>query len=266
MKKGTFAVVQAAEDELKSDPKYRWDNAARTDGTALVVQRTIAGTGFLEDVEGRHEVPPGFAILFSHGEDTRYGFPPESTVPYRLQFIAFRPTSFVSELFDRVRRDFGSVVRLPEVSEAQALFVEIMKRFRAHNFRDRFEECELLIRLLIALYREQVEDSRSSDPIEFGYHFLHNRFRLPINLKLVAEECRVSREHFIREFTRRFRESPGAMLRRLRLEHAQSVLKTTELSVEDVALANGFTSTDTFSRAFRRQYGMTPAEARGSRS
>ena len=264
MKKGTFAVVQAAEEEVKSDPKYRWDNATRTDGTALVVQRTIGGRGYVEDVDGRHDVPEGFAMLFAHGEETRYGFPPGATEPYRLQFIAFRPTTFVSELFDRVRRDFGSVVRLPEMSEAQALFVDIIKRFHRHTFRDRFEECEYLIRLLIALYREQVENTRASDPIEFGYHLLHNRFRLPINLKLVAEECSISREHFIREFTRRFRESPGAMLRRLRLEHAQSVLRTTGLSIEAVALANGFTSTDTFARAFRRQYGITPAEGRRS--
>jgi AraC-like DNA-binding protein len=161
-----------------------------------------------------------------------------------------------------LRGDFGSVVRLPADSEAGEIFEEIYKRFEAHSFRDRFHESELLYRLLIALYREQVCATRTSDPIEFGHHYLRDRFRSPINLKAIAQKCGVSREHFIRAFTGRFGEPPGALLRRLRLEHARAMLAATGLSVEDVALASGFTSSNTFCRAYRRTYRASPGASR----
>lgn len=261
----TFSTVQAAIEEQRTDPAYRWDNAFRTDGKAMVVQRTISGTGFVEDRSGRQLVKAGWAMLFAHNEPSRYGFPPEAAEPYRLQFIAFSPAATASELFRQLRHDFGAVVRLPEESEACAVFGEIMKRFKARTFRDRYHETELLVRLLVALYREQVENTRMSDPIEFGFHYLHNRFSQPINLKLVADKCGVSREHFVREFTKRYGAPPGAALRKLRLEHARAMLNATTIPVEEVALASGFASADTFCRAFRRAFGASPARSRRDR-
>lgn len=261
----TFSVVQAAHEEVKGDASYCFDNAKRTDGDALVVQRTLSGEGFFENADGRRLAPAGMAMLFAHGEASRYGYPPGSTQPYREQFIAFSPAQSVNELFDRLRRDFGSVVRLPEASEAQVVFAELLSRFQARTFRDRYHETELLVRLLIALYREQVADARTSDPIEFGYHYLHNRFREPTNLKLVAEKCGISREHFVREFTRRYGQSPGVMLRQLRLEHARTMLKSMAVPIEDVALASGFANADTFFRAYRRAFGVSPGRARLAR-
>lgn len=265
MREKVFSVVHFAGDEVRTDASYYWDNAKRPDREAIAVQRTLSGAGFFEFKVTRQLVPPGFAMLFAQNEPSRYGYPPEAGEPYRLQFVAFSPAASVEVVFGKLREDFGSVVRLPEDSEACALFVEILERTNAHTFRDRYHETELLVRMLLALYREQVEGTRTSDPIEFGYHYLHNRFRRPINLKDVADQCRVTREHFIREFTRRYRETPGVMLRRLRLEHARLMLESTAVSVEEVALASGFANSDTFCRAYRREYRTSPGEVRRRR-
>jgi len=103
-----------------------------------------------------------------------------------------------------------------------------------------------------------VHETHTTDPIEFGYHYLRNHFRSPVNLKIVAAKCGISREHFIRQFSARFAEAPGAMLRRLRLEHADAMLSGTELTVEDVALASGFTNPNSFGRAYRLRFGRSP--------
>jgi AraC-like DNA-binding protein len=161
-------------------------------------------------------------------------------------------------LFARLRADFGSVVRMPESTEAAVLFNELHDHIKQRTFRDRLHEGELIHRLLIALYREQVHGTRTSDPIEFGHHYVRSHFRSPINLKLVAEKCGISREHFIREFTRRYRESPGALLRRLRLEQARAMLAATDTDVESIALASGYASSNTFCRAYRQTYGHSP--------
>ena len=69
----------------------------------------------------------------------------------------------------------------------------------------------------------------------------------------------MSREHFIREFTRRYRESPGALLRRLRMEQARIMLAASlETDVESIALASGYASANTFCRAYRQNYVHSP--------
>ncbi len=256
-----FAVVHGAAEEQQGDAGYRYDNATRGDPDRLVVQRTLGGAAFFRDAAGERLVPAGCAMLFTHREPTSYGFPPGATEKYRHRYLAFSPAG-VRPLFDRIRVDFGSVVRMPEESEATALFEELFEGVRRRKLRDRFHESELIYRLLIALYREQVRDARERDPVEFGQHYLRNHFRSPINLKGVAAKCGITREHFIREFGARYGESPGAMLRRLRLEHARTMLAATELGLAEIARASGFANPNTLGRAFRARFGRSPGERR----
>ena len=120
----------------------------------------------------------------------------------------------------------------------------------------------MLHHLLVALYREQVAATQTNDPVEYGRHYLRDHFRSPINLKSVAQKCGVSREHFIRAFGKRYGEPPGELLRRLRLEQAHRMLRSTPIPVQDVAVTCGFADANTFCRAFRQKYGLTPGQAR----
>jgi AraC-like DNA-binding protein len=260
-KSDPFIVVHVGAEEIQRSVEYRFDNARREGRFALVIQRTLSGEAFFRDASGEQRVRAGQAMLFTHNEPTGYGFPADAAEPYALRFLAFSEAG-AKEIFDRLRAEFGSVVRMPDESEATALFDEAIDRYQRRQFRDRFHESELVYRLLIALYREQVQETRTSDPIEFGHHYVRNHFRSTVNLKGVAQKCGVSREHFIREFSRRYRESPGVMLRRLRLEHARAMLAATVLSVEEIALASGFASSNTFCRAFRTRFGKTPGAER----
>lgn len=262
MRDETFSIIHFAAEEEQINRSYAFDNAKRIgEANVYVVQRTISGAAYFEDSSGRQLVSKDLAMLFSHRESTRYGYSPDATEPYGLQFISFTPSTSVRGLFARLRRDFGSVVHCPENSEPSNLLQEILAGHTKRTVRDRYSETELVFRLLIALYREQVNHTFHSNPVEFGHHYLHDRFRTPIDLKTVATKCGVSREYFAREYTRRFGEPPGFALRRLRLEHANALLHT-GLPIEDVAIAAGFVSGDTFYRAFRRAYGVSPGAAR----
>ncbi len=256
-----FPAIQVGADETYTDPSYYFENTERNAPTALVIQRTLAGEAFYREGHHTQTVPEGHAMVFTHSEDSSYGYPEGASVPYRLRFLAFDGTG-LDKLFTQLRYDFGSVIRMPDDCEATVLFNEASARYHERTFRDRLHQSELLYRLLVALYREQVHGTRTSDPIEFGFHLLQNHYRSPINLKEISAKCGISREHFIRRFSARYGESPGAMLRRLRLEHARTMLVGTRLSVEDVALASGFTSSNTFCRAYRIKHGVSPGANR----
>lgn len=256
-----FSTVNGVDEETRTHAAYLWDNRLRGSSHHVAVQQTISGAGFFSDAAGRRLVPVGYAMLFTHDEASSYGYPPEVTEIYRLRYVSFTLAG-LQTWFDRLRVEFGSVVRMPIDGEAAAVLSEIMRCFRARSFRDRFQETELLHQLLVALYREQVAASQASDPIERGYHHLRDNFRSPLNLKAVADRCGVSREHFIRAFGKRYDEPPGEMLRRLRLEHAHRMLKATQMPVQEVALACGFADANSFCRAYRQRFGGTPGRGR----
>lgn len=256
-----FSAIHGLDEETRNHAGYLFNNRRRGSADEVVVQQTLSGAGFFEDAAGRRLVPSGHAMLFTHDDDSCYGYPPEVTEAYRLRFVSFN-VGCLGLWVDRLRAEFGSVLRMPLDGEASALFGEIARRFRAHSFRDRFQETELLHQLLVALYREQIAASQEGDPIERGYHHLQDHFRSPLNLKEVADRCGVSREHFIRAFGRRYGEPPGEMLRRLRLEHAHRMLRATQMPVQEVALASGFADANSFCRAYRQRFGDTPGRAR----
>ena len=256
-----FANLHVGTDETRTHAGYFWDNRSRGHDDEAVVQQTLAGTVFFDDASGHRFAPAGHALLFTHNEPSSYGYPPGETAPYRLRYLSFKLAG-LRPWFDRLRAEFGPVVLMAENGEASSLMEEISRRFRKHAFRDRFQVTELLHQLLVALHREQVNATQTQDPVEYGRHYLQDHFRSPLNLKLVAEKCGVSREHFIRAFSRRYGEPPGELLRRLRMEHAQRLLLATQLPLQDVALACGFADANTFCRAYRLRYGLPPGSAR----
>jgi transcriptional regulator GlxA family with amidase domain len=52
---------------------------------------------------------------------------------------------------------------------------------------------------------------------------------------------------------------------RLRLEHADKLLRQSALSISEIAFATGYSSSSHFGRTFRRIFGMTPGLARADR-
>ncbi|TVR45799.1 MAG: AraC family transcriptional regulator [Puniceicoccaceae bacterium] len=260
-----FTLVQAAAEEVRTTSAYFFDNARRDGSDSLVLQRTLGGAGFIAGPDGVRYARVGQVMLFTHREPTVYGYPEGASEPYRLRFLAVTPAPDVRVMFDRLREEFGRVVRMPEGSEAAGAFDAVFMAAAASGFGDRLEEAGAVYHLLLTLYREQVRESRIKDPLEFGFFLLRDQFRRPITLKTIAERCGISREHFIREFGGRYGESPGRMLRRLRLEHARVMLGTTELTVEEVALRSGYMSTNSFCRAFRAVYQSSPGAERARR-
>ncbi|MBR1897278.1 MAG: helix-turn-helix domain-containing protein [Oscillospiraceae bacterium] len=69
-----------------------------------------------------------------------------------------------------------------------------------------------------------------------------------------------------RQFIRLFREATGCLplqyITRLRMQHAQELLRSTDLSVSEVAACCGYPDSSYFSRLFRRLYGITPRRYR----
>ena len=81
--------------------------------------------------------------------------------------------------------------------------------------------------------------------------------------QMAASEC-ISERELRRLFRTHARISPQAYHRKIRLEKARNMLRQTALPIADVALQCGFSSASDFARAFRREFGFTPAAERAN--
>ena len=88
----------------------------------------------------------------------------------------------------------------------------------------------------------------------------------PLDVDALAAIACCSPAHFIRSFRSTFGETPYRYLQRRRIERAMALLRTTDLAVQDVCVAVGWTSLATFTRRFREVVGVTPAAYRAARS
>lgn len=84
----------------------------------------------------------------------------------------------------------------------------------------------------------------------------------PLDIDALAAIACCSPAHFIRTFSATFGETPYRYLQRRRIERAMAMLRTTDLDVQDVCTAVGWTSLATFTRTFRQIVGVTPARYR----
>jgi transcriptional regulator GlxA family with amidase domain len=78
----------------------------------------------------------------------------------------------------------------------------------------------------------------------------------------LAATCGLSRRQLERLFRAGLAMTPAAFQRQQRLERAHVLLTQSDLSILEVALANGFATASHFSRAYRAQYGQPPSMTR----
>ncbi|HEY0551415.1 MAG TPA: AraC family transcriptional regulator, partial [Verrucomicrobiae bacterium] len=83
--------------------------------------------------------------------------------------------------------------------------------------------------------------------------------RYNLSLEEYARLCHRSLSSFKREFQTIYHEPPGKWLLRKRLDFAAALLRNSARNVTDAAFDSGFEDVSHFSRAFKKQFGESPA-------
>lgn len=84
-------------------------------------------------------------------------------------------------------------------------------------------------------------------------------FAEPLDLEALAAEARLSKFHFLRLFRATYGVTPVEYVSMRRIERAQDLLRSTNLTVTEVCHAVGFSSLGSFSSRFRAVVGESPS-------
>jgi AraC-like DNA-binding protein len=87
-------------------------------------------------------------------------------------------------------------------------------------------------------------------------------FAQPLVLADLARVAHMSKHHFVRSFAATYGETPMHYLTRRRVERAQDLLRSANLTVTEVCMLVGFSSLGSFSSRFHDLVGETPTQYR----
>ena len=94
--------------------------------------------------------------------------------------------------------------------------------------------------------------------------WLQNHFSEEISQDQLAAQCGLTKRTLHRRFSEATGLSPSTYLQKLRLNQSAELLKSSDLSVSEIALRCGYGDPDYYSRLFKKQYQLSPTDFRRS--
>ncbi|HLP08490.1 MAG TPA: AraC family transcriptional regulator [Opitutaceae bacterium] len=122
-----------------------------------------------------------------------------------------------------------------------------------------------LVALLHTHTQRLVGNTNTDQRLARLWHSVEADLMYPWDVENLAKKAFLSAEQLRRLCHRYHRKSPMAHVRDLRMHYASGLLRSSACSVENVAIQAGFASLYSFSAAFKRWSGVSPARFRSSR-
>lgn len=176
-----------------------------------------------------------------------------------LQPLAMGDISFLNILKDKDLRE----KIFPLITEIVYMNKEKVPAYR-------FGTKALLLQILFLLYNGHTKKShqamnKNSILNREIISYIGERYTTDITLAEIADNFHMSYKYFSRYFKNTFNTTLSDYVMKLRLERAELLLGTTELSVTEVCLQTGFNNISFFIRSFKKAYGMTPLKYRNQK-
>ena len=220
----------------------------------------------VEFPEGKYTMQPGYVCYYMPGETHIFDAPPGDGGQYC--FVAFEG-NFTCEFLKRF-----NITRLPHYAGAcpEELFSLLYDLIRKKDDTSMLSALAEGVKLLILSTHtvNRNESSQTKDKTERNYaslakaladlHYTDQR----MNVNGIAETLSIHRVHLSREFRKVYNIPLSTYLIRCRLACAAKLLKTTDLSIKNIAVKSGFSDPVYFTRYFRNETGFSPLRFRES--
>lgn len=206
------------------------------------------GKGILYNSRGAHSVSAGQIFVIRPGESTLYTADYEH--PWEYSWIGF---------------DAGielPVVMQQDVIEAKSCEL-IFKQMTACGLalgRELFL-CGKLYELMAKLYHiGEVELSDSARYIHMAQNYIESNYQKKLRVSQIAENLGLERSYFSNLFKMQLGLSPQQYIVEFRMQKAAELLESKDIPLAEVAPLTGYPDVFSFSRSFRKHFGVAPGQ------
>lgn len=113
---------------------------------------------------------------------------------------------------------------------------------------------------------KDAEAPSSYSSIQEAILYIRAHFRSPITAEAVAKTVHLSPNYFSEYFQKQTGEKFSLFVLRLRIDFAANLLKTSDMSIKEIAFESGFNSAAYFSNTFKDYFGVSPDRYRKEHS
>jgi len=182
-----------------------------------------------------------------------------SSAPVKRYYFAMERNVYAEQMF---RLNDQEIIRLPDVSAVHACVLDIAERVRSGNNCSAQELSVLLFRFLSLITIERREYGNSTGDYEQQIEAVR---RFPQNyptLKSLESAFRVSPVTLRKIFYRFTGQSPIDFVVHSRLKNSCWMLTDSELSISEIAVLNGYSSAEFYTKSFKKVVGVSPGQYR----
>lgn len=155
-----------------------------------------------------------------------------------------------------------------KVSNSKLLERDFSQLFKLACEHENSEEGEIyaLSALMSILPRlsniKKTSNSPIDDYVSRAEKYIKQNCQRNLKMRDVAARLCISEKHLYRLFVEKRGLSPKAMFQKLRMEKSERLLIETKMTISEIALATGFSSSARFYQAFVKFYGISPTKFR----
>jgi AraC-like DNA-binding protein len=154
----------------------------------------------------------------------------------------------------------------PHPVEFQSVLVRMVEVWQEGDPISRLRANHLATELLLTLLKQhsRVEPATPSPRRSLGWvpSYLSVHLSEPLSVADMADRAQLSPSRFTAVFREHFGVSPHQYFLRLRIQHAQDLLRTTNLPLKQVAEYCGFADVHHFSKTFKQWVQLSPGAFR----
>ena len=109
------------------------------------------------------------------------------------------------------------------------------------------------------------QHSSRLDTLNNSLKYIEKHYREPITTKFLADMSHISEGHFCHIFKETFGKTAKEYINEVRINKACDLIKTTDMTIFEIAFYCGFTDANYFSRIFKKYKSTTPTSIREAR-
>ncbi len=223
-----------------------------------------------------------FPYEFIQKDSSTFYYPTELSTKL-IHFISTGNTSQVMEFFNLIHQENIEERSLP-INMVQFLLSDIRNtllkaRFALpqstpkeviQNLDECFAEhvsfklCEDIALKLCTLFTIKSDDT---DMISLIEKYIHDNYADPsMGLNKISDEFQISESYFSHLFKEKKGVNFSTYLESIRLNEASRLIRETDISLNELYLSVGYNNANSFRRAFKKIYGVTPSAMRDTKS
>lgn len=248
----------------KCEPEYQWGPGVRDH---YCIHHILSGSGFYSTGRISKHLEAGDTFILYPGVQLQYQADREE--PWEYAWAGFMGADAASIIRNTdFSKDCPYILKgkVPEQRIRDGL--ENIYRVKGNTYESAVAMTGELYSLLAVFmhYSDRKEHDRDVQMsyVEKAESYIQTNYSYSITVEDIADYVGISRSHLFRSFQSYLRKSPKEYLTGYRIRQACRLLKETDLPVSAIAYSVGFENNLYFSKAFKKQKGVSPSEYRMS--